>query len=201
MLETVLAVSDIVRWGFKIYFWIHVIAFLLSWVHADRSNSIVYYINRMTTPLWDWVSAKVPREVRPLSPYLALMLILFMEIFAPGLIRSLGASSLGQLSFGDGFLNSFFYFAIASLSILQNIIWFIFLMAVVWFVLTLVNPSLNNPIVQSVMLIVDPLITPLQKILPRAKIDLSPLVLALISFIISRSLDIAIFPLKNNLII
>jgi uncharacterized protein YggT (Ycf19 family) len=62
--------------------------------------------------------------------------------------------------------------------VLYNLLLFMVFALLAWFVLTLVNPSVNNPIVRTVFLLVDPVITPLQKVLPRMRVDLSPLVAA-----------------------
>ncbi|MCP4297956.1 MAG: YggT family protein [Proteobacteria bacterium] len=200
-MEYVINLASMVAISLKIYGWMHIGAFLLSWVNADPYNPIVSFINRLTIPLWDWVRTRVPPVISPLAPYLALMLVLFGEIAVPGLLRSLGATLLEQIGLTDGVANSFFYLLIGALSILNSIIWFIFLLAVIWFVLTLVNPPLNNPIVRTIMYLVDPLLTPLQKLLPRAKIDLSPIVLAGLSFFISRLILQVLVPLQAELII
>ncbi|MDH5559865.1 MAG: YggT family protein [Deltaproteobacteria bacterium] len=201
MLDTVIQAATLVRWILVLYSWMHVIAFLLSWIHADPTNPFVYHINRLTMPLWDWVRYHLPDRVAPLAPYFALMLILFLEIFLPGMIRSLGAVALGEIGVDQGLVNISFYFVIGGLSILENIIWFVFLLAVIWFIMTLVNPPLNHPIVQMVMMVVDPFITPLQRFLPRASIDLSPVVLALLCFVSSRLIGFALVPVQIRLVI
>jgi uncharacterized protein YggT (Ycf19 family) len=62
--------------------------------------------------------------------------------------------------------------------VLYNVLFFLVLALGVWFVLTLVSPAVNNPIVRTVFLLVDPIITPLQKWLPRGRVDFSPLIAA-----------------------
>ena len=62
--------------------------------------------------------------------------------------------------------------------VVQNFLFFLIIILLIWFFMTLVNPSLNNPIVRTLYILVDPLITPLQKRLPRMQFDLSPLVVA-----------------------
>ena len=62
--------------------------------------------------------------------------------------------------------------------VLQNFLYFLVILLLVWFVLTLVSPSLNNPIVRTVYVLVDPFITPLQRRLPRMRMDFSPLIAA-----------------------
>jgi uncharacterized protein YggT (Ycf19 family) len=72
---------------------------------------------------------------------------------------------------------------------------------VVWFVFTLVNPPLNNPIIRSIMFLIDPFLTPLQRVLPRARVDLSPLVLALITFFLRQMVGQMMIPIQSGLIV
>ncbi|NQU65219.1 MAG: YggT family protein, partial [SAR324 cluster bacterium] len=62
-------------------------------------------------------------------------------------------------------------------------------------------PPLNNPIIRSIMFLIDPFLTPLQRILPRARIDLSPLVLALIAFFLREIVSKVMIPLQAGLIV
>ena len=177
------------EWAFKIYYWMHIAAIIFSWIRADPHNSVVAFINRNTLPLWNWIHSKVPRMIAPMAPYLALILITFGEFTVPGIIRTLGAINGGNIEMGSGILNMGIYILVGSGRVVDHILVFIMILAVAWFVVTLVNPPLNNPIVQSIMALVDPLITPLQRLLPRSKIDLSPLLLFGIAYITSHLLE------------
>ena len=44
----------------QIYFWIVIIAALLSWVHPDPYNPIVRALYAMTEPVFDWVREHLP---------------------------------------------------------------------------------------------------------------------------------------------
>jgi uncharacterized protein YggT (Ycf19 family) len=59
---------------------------------------------------------------------------------------------------------------------------------IAWFILGLVNPSLNNPLVRIIHVLADPLITPLQRYLPRTRTDWSPLVGVILFYLISSSI-------------
>ena len=200
-MEHLISFAGLVGTGLKLYGWLHVAAFLLTWVNADRSNLIVFYVNRLTRPLWDWVRNHTSPAFSPFAPYLALMLVFFGEIVVPGLIRSFGAIFFDETELVVGMINAIYYVALGTFSILNSVIWFVFLLSIIWFILTLVNPPLNNPIVSSVMYLIEPLLTPLQRLLPRAKIDLAPIALAVISYFISRSIVQMIFSLQSHLII
>ncbi len=187
-MEFVTLLSQAAGWGFKIYFWMHLLAFLFTWVAADRSNRFVAFVEGWTIPLWRRVELRLPRDLAPLAPYLALMLIFFCEIFVPGLVRSLGAGLLGLITFDQGILTLAWYFALGLLQVAGNLAWFLCLLAAVWFILTLVNPPMNHPLVRSVFFAVDPFITPLQRFLPRMKVDLSPLLVAVGAYFFSNFL-------------
>jgi len=202
MLDQFVVLANIVKWVLIVYMWMHIAAFVLSWINADPGNSIVSFINRFTMPMWNWLSYRLPRQIAPLAPFCALMIVLFAEIALPGIIRSTGAALGGNLAMEASLKNMVFYLLYGGFYIISNIFWFIFLLSVLWFIFTLVNPPITNPIVRSVMYIIDPLITPLQRVLPRARIDLSPIALALITFLIRGFLDrMVIPPIQAGLVI
>jgi len=201
MLDYFISLATLTGWVLKIYSWVHIATFVLSWIQADPNNHLVSIINRSTLPMWNWVGKKLPRNVAAFAPIVALMLVIFGEITVPGAIRSIGATLDGNIELNDGLLNIVFYVLYGGLYIISNLIGFIFFLAILWFIFTLVNPPLDHPIIRSVLFLVDPLISPLQKILPRAKIDLSPLVLALIAFFLRDALSKVILPIQANLMI
>ncbi|MBT3227384.1 MAG: YggT family protein [Deltaproteobacteria bacterium] len=201
MTEYILNLASLTGWVLKIYSWMHIAAFVLSWINADQNNAIVSLINRSTMPLWNWVGQKLPNKFVPFAPIFALMLVIFGEITAPGVIRSLGATVGGTIGVEIALKNIVFYLVYGGLYIVSNIIGFIFFLSVVWFVFTLVNPPLNNPIIRSIMFLIDPFITPLQRVLPRAKIDLSPLVLALITFFLREIVGKMMIPIQAGLVV
>ena len=60
--------------------------------------------------------------------------------------------------------------------VLQSLFFFFVIVLVIWFFLTLVNPAFNNPLVRIIHVMADPLITPIQRYLPRTSVDFSPLI-------------------------
>lgn len=201
MFEMMILLSKVTAWGLKAYFWINIIAFLMSWLRPDPNNPIVYHVKRMTAPYWEWVRYRVPRSFMPMAPILAVLLIEFGEIALPGMIRSLGAVLDGQVNLNAGGMNGLNYLLIATLSIGQQITNFVMMLSIIWFVMSLIGVPLNNPITQTIYYLIDPLITPLQRFLPRMRYDLSPLVLAFLSFYISKNLLAFIYPLQTKLFI
>ena len=188
-MDTVRLFSSFVSIALNIYLWVHIAAMLLSWVRADENNLLVQIVNRLTHPLWNWVGFHLPFRFRYISAYGAILVVLFAQIFLPGAIRSIGAGFLQLADIPQTTVSIVVYALFALLMVSYQLIHFILILSVIWFILTLVNPPLNNPIVQTIMLIVDPLITPLQRVLPRTSIDLSPLALAVITYFLGNFLS------------
>jgi len=177
--------STLTYWALTIYEWIVIIAILLSWVNPDPRNPIVVFLNNMTIPFWNWLRAYLPSRIRLFAPYVSLLVIWFLKIFLPGTLQSMSdffAERAGAVSFGVQVLG---YFFLGLGIVLQNFLFFFMMLLVVWFFLTLVSPSVNNPIVRTIYFLVDPFITPVQRRLPRMRVDVSPLIVAGIFFAIS----------------
>lgn len=200
-MDIVIGFSTVVKWSLMVYSWVHIIAFLLSWISADPNNQIVYWINRVTFPMWNWVRARIPHNLSGFAPIIALLLVIYGEISLPGIIRSLGAMTIGGMVLGDGTMNIILYIIYGALYVTASIIWFIFLLSVLWFIFTLVNPPLNNPIVRTIWYLVDPLLTPIQRRLPRSRFDFSPIVLAVLALLFRSLVQRLMFPVQSGLLI
>ncbi len=188
MHEMIFKFATYIRLGLQIYSWLHIAAFILSWIHADPHNPIVMFINRSTMPLWNWVEKRLPLTFSAFSPIAALMLIYYCEIAVPGVFYTAGSSLVGALNLNHSLLNIVLYLVVALISVSSQIAGFILILAVIWFVMTLVNPPLNSPFTRTIMYLVDPLISPLRRFLPRAKIDLSPIILAILAYLLQANL-------------
>ena len=139
-------------------------------------------------PLWNWVGQYLPRSFSLFSPIAALMLIYYCEIAVPGVFYTVGSGMIGALELHSSLFDIVLYLFVAFISVSHQIAGFILILAIIWFVMTLVNPPLNSPFTRTIMHLVDPLISPLQRILPRAKIDLSPIILATLAFLLQSGL-------------
>lgn len=177
--------SKAVEWALTLYLWMMIISILLTWVNPDPGNPIVAFLSRLTAPLWAWANRLLPARLRLFSAYIALLFILFLIEFLPGALRVLGMFAGGVLS-ADGLpapLAGFFLRGVAI--VLYNFLYFLILILVVWFAVTLVNPALQNPVVRTLFVLVDPIITPLQRRLPRTRVDFSPLLAAAVFLLIN----------------
>jgi YggT family protein len=192
--------AKIVEWALTLYLWMMIIAILLTWVTPDPRNPIVSFLNRMTAPLWGWVQGVLPGRWRAFSAYGAVLLLLFLVECLPGSIRTLGAFFAGQLPPEGVPVPIAGYFLRGAAVVLYNVLFFIVLALAVWFVLTLVNPAVNNPIVRTVYFLVDPIITPLQKRLPRGRIDFSPVIAAVALLLVNWFLVGALMGISTEMI-
>lgn len=177
--------AQLVFGGLKIYEWIIIIAILLSWVQPDPSNTLVRFFNRMTLPFWGWVGGRLPGRMQLFSAYVSLLIVWFLQIFLPGTLVVLGAFASDRIGLGGVPEPVLGYFLLGTSVVVRNLLSFIAILMLVWFFMTLINPSINNPIVRTVYFLVDPFITPLQKRLPRGRMDISPLLVAAAFFLIN----------------
>ena len=188
MTSLVEIIAQVLCLGFFLYQWIIIIAVIFTWVSADPYNPIVHGINRLTWPFWNWCGRWLPSSLQPFKPYVAWLLVMFLQVVAPATLLSLNSlfehqdllilfrQLSGHVIQGIGL-------------ICQSLLMFGIMILVVWFFLSLINPSVHNPIVRVIFMLADPLITPLQTYLPRTKIDLSPIV------------GIVLFYLMNSLLL
>ena len=122
MLDLFVGLAGVSGWILKIYSWVHIAAFIMSWINADPGNTLVSVIYRTTHPMWHWVGQRLPRNINSFAPIVALLLVIFGEIAVPGVIRSLGAVITGKFGLNDGVLNVIFYIIYGALYITSTII-------------------------------------------------------------------------------
>ena len=174
--------------GLFLYKWIIIAAVILTWVSADPHNVIVQWIGRVTRPLWVWCEKWMPVMMAHFSAYASILVVIFAQIVLPAEIRSLNLLFHG-LTDAQGFLfQSGGHLLQGTTIVLQSLLFFFIFVLIIWFVLTLVNPSLSNPLVRIIHVLADPLITPLQRYLPRTRIDWSPLVGVVLFYLISSTI-------------
>ncbi len=172
--------------GLFVYKWIVIIAILLTWVGPDPRNPVVYWINRITRPLWGWCYQWLPVSLKFYSAYVSLLVVIFAQVVVPATLRSLNLALHDRIPEGSSLITQLSGHLLQGTGIVvSHILWFFILILAIWFILTLVSPSTHNPIVQVAYTLADPLITPIQKYLPRTKVDLSPVVGIAIFFLIS----------------
>jgi len=187
--QTIDLLAEALCFGFMIYKWVIIIAIFLTWVRADPNNPLVYWINRVTYPLWEWCYQWTPTSLKLFNAYIALLFVIFLHALLPASLHSINLAlhPLPSDLHTSTFLIQIVGHALQGLGIVAySIVWFGIFILAIWFVLTLVSPAANNPIVQVVYMLADPLITPIQRYLPRMQVDLSPLVGIVIFYLIAR---------------
>ncbi len=85
----------------SLYFWIIVIAALMSWVRPDPYNPVVRFLRAMTDPVFYRVRRWLPFLTVSgfdLSPIVVILAIQFLQWFlVPTLLRLGGMASLGRM--------------------------------------------------------------------------------------------------------
>ena len=168
--------STVLCFGLFVYKWLIIIAVLLNWVSADPYNPIVRWIARVTRPLWVWCEQRMPMMLTHFSPYVALLLVIFVQAVVPAELRSLNLLVEGSIDSSTLLFQTGGHLLQGLAIVMQSLFFFFVIVLVIWFFLTLVNPAFNNPLVRIIHVMADPLITPIQRYLPRSSLDLSPLI-------------------------
>ncbi|HEV7987241.1 MAG TPA: YggT family protein [Candidatus Binataceae bacterium] len=81
LVNTIVFAAQTLSGLLQIYFWIVVIAVLLSWVQPDPYNPIVRTLYAMTEPVFDWVREHLPVYFGglDLSPIVVIIVIQFVQ--------------------------------------------------------------------------------------------------------------------------
>jgi YggT family protein len=75
-----------------IYFWIVIVATLMTWVNPDPYNPIVRFLYSVTEPVFDWFRERLPVVFGGIdfSPLLVIFVIAFLQQYLiPTLVRAL----------------------------------------------------------------------------------------------------------------
>jgi YggT family protein len=91
------AITEILRILLNLYMWIIIIRALISWVSPDPYNPIVQILYRITDPVLSPLRRIIPmwRVGIDLSPLIAILIIIFLQIFLVASLHQL-AVSLGK---------------------------------------------------------------------------------------------------------
>lgn len=175
--------AKLAEWGLRIYGWMIIIAILMSWVNPDPRNPVVRFLHGLTYPLWNYLAQRLPPALRLFSAYASLLLVWFLEVFVPGVLVTLAVFAGGKIAVGALAPRFLGYFLLGAGVVIQSFVFFLIVLLLIWFFLALINPSVNNMIVRTLFVLVDPFITPIQRALPRSRMDFSPLIAAGIFFL------------------
>jgi YggT family protein len=81
LVSTIVFLAQTLSGLLQIYFWIVIIATLLTWVQPDPYNPIVRTLHAMTEPVFDWVREHLPVYFGglDLSPIVVIIAIQFVQ--------------------------------------------------------------------------------------------------------------------------
>jgi uncharacterized protein YggT (Ycf19 family) len=130
----------------------------------------------------------MPVMMAHFSAYASILVVIFAQIVIPAEIRSLNLILQGQSDVPGFLLQSGGHLLQGTSIVVQSLLFFCMFVLIAWFILGLVNPSLNNPLVRIIHVLADPLITPIQRYLPRTRTDWSPLVGVILFYLISSAI-------------
>jgi YggT family protein len=79
----IISIAQILNFLLDIYFWIIIIAALLSWVNPDPYNPIVRLLNRLTEPVLRPIRRLIGNRLGPIdiSPLVVILVITFIQRF------------------------------------------------------------------------------------------------------------------------
>ncbi|HVB82417.1 MAG TPA: YggT family protein [Candidatus Binataceae bacterium] len=92
LVSTIVFAAQTLSGLLQIYFWIVIIAALLSWVQPDPYNPIVRALYGMTEPVFDWIREHLPVYFGglDLSPIVVLIAIQFVQrVLIVSLLRAI----------------------------------------------------------------------------------------------------------------
>jgi YggT family protein len=88
----VIFIASVLNELLTVYFWIVIVATLLTWVNPDPYNPIVRFLYSVTEPVFDWFREKLPIVFGGIdfSPLIVIFVIAFLQQYLiPTLVRAL----------------------------------------------------------------------------------------------------------------
>ncbi len=170
---------DVVYFIGQFYITIVLLRFILQVSRADFYNPISQFIVKATNPLLIPLRRIVPGWQR--LDFASLILALLLQFVLESLVNMIPISAFGQ------------YFAplfgITLLSLLNAVIQLYTWALILVVIISWVAPGSYHPGAQLLMQITEPLLKPIRQIMPATGgLDLSPMILLLILFVIGRAL-------------
>jgi YggT family protein len=88
----VIFIASVLSELLTVYFWIVIVATLLTWVNPDPYNPIVRFLYSVTEPVFDWFRERLPVVFGGIdfSPLIVIFVIAFLQQYLiPTLVRAL----------------------------------------------------------------------------------------------------------------
>ncbi len=173
-----------------IYIWVIVLRALISWVNPDPFNPAVKFLRDITDPVLVPARRLFPfGGMVDLSPIIVILILLFLRIVIVQLLLNLSQS---YTSLNGFVIFGIFIYALATmLDMIINVIIFI---VIVRAILSWISPDPRNPIVLSIYALSEPILRPVKRIIPpMGSVDLSPLVVIILLFLLKSLLIQLVF--------
>ena len=79
----VIFISQVLEQILTVYFWIVIVAALLSWVEPNPYNPIVRFLYSVTEPVFDWIRERLPVFFAGIdfSPLVVIFAIKFLQVY------------------------------------------------------------------------------------------------------------------------
>lgn len=98
------AIAMVISWGLTLFMWVIIIRSLLTWVNPDPYNPIVKFLYSITEPILYPIRKRVPYlGGMDLSPLIAIIVILFLQLFIVQTLQDYAATLRVGLTGGHGF--------------------------------------------------------------------------------------------------
>lgn len=169
----------LLHYALWIYLFIVIARAILSWVNPDPFNPVVRFLHQATDPVLYYVRRYVPlpRSTLDFSPIIVLVFITFCDSFILKTIRDL------TMGVPVSFFSNLLYALVIGL---HDIIRIYMLIIIIRAVVSWVNPDPYNPIVRFLYDMTEPVLYRVRRTLPlpMAGIDLSPLIVILVLFLV-----------------
>lgn len=169
-----------IYYGTAIYVWILIIRVLLTWINPNPYSPAMRFLSRLTDPLLNRADRWFPLAIGGLNfaPFAAIIVVHLV-----GQVLGLWLVCLGQ---GQPFLMLAPLAALGLISLFNAVAWFLVIVMAIRFVMSLVQPSPYNLLVQIVFGMTEPMLAPLRGLFPpgpRGR-DWRPLVFLLAALVV-----------------
>lgn len=194
--NTIRLIADILNILIMVYIWVIIIRALISWVNPNPFNPVVKFLRDITDPILVPARRLFPvGGMIDLSPIIVILILLFFRIM---IVQTLYYISIASQNIEWLVILGIFVYAVAMmLNMIINVIIFI---VIVRAILSWISPDPRNPIVLSIYALSEPFLRPIKRIIPPiGMMDLSPVIVILILFLLKFALVNPLFVLQFHL--
>ncbi len=92
----IITITQMLQMVLQLYFWIVIVAAIMSWIEPNPYNPIVRAIYSVTEPVFDWVRGHMPVVLGGIdfSPMVVIFAIYFLQAFLIPTVRQIALGGL-----------------------------------------------------------------------------------------------------------